>query len=517
MTRLRPPIAALLSRVRVAAEAGFSLVVVMLTLLTVSILVIVAYGAAHGDTPLRAQDADRKQAYAAAEAGISFYLYHLRQDPGYWSNCTDVPPPGPGQANPVNQPWDGTGVDPRNWRTLFDSRASYTIELMPANGFARCETSNPDGSMLDAAQGTVQIKATGRMNGEIRSIVATFRRKAFLDFLYFTDFETIDPVVTGASGCSRYRYAGRTDPPCATIVFASVDRIDGPLHTNDDIVVCGSPRFGRSAGDAIEVSGPAPGWRASGSCTGTPNFVGTFKAGAPVLAMPPSNSSLRALAPSSHTFTGTTTIRLNGDSMTVTNAAAGLNNASMGYPDSGVLYVNSGACGVSYTVRQSYNQPTGCGIIYVQGSYSKSLTIASDNDIVVTGDLTRDGNATLGLIPNNFVRIYHPVTSSGSGGCNNASNSPRDIDIDAAILSLQHSLIVDNYNCGAPLGTLTIRGAIAQRFRGPVGTGGSSVSTGYAKDYQYDDRLEYLSPPHFLSPIEAAWQVARHTEQRPAR
>jgi hypothetical protein len=76
---------------------------------------------------------------------------------------------------------------------------------------------------------------------------------------------------------------------------------------------------------------------------------------------------------------------------------------------------------------------------------------------------------------------------------------------------------VDNFYCGATLGTLTVRGAIAQRFRGPVGTGGSSVSTGYAKDYEYDDRLEYLSPPHFLSPIEAAWQVARQTEARPAR
>ena len=44
------------------------------------------------------------------------------------------------------------------------------------------------------------------------------------------------------------------------------------------------------------------------------------------------------------------------------------------------------------------------------------------------------------------------------------------VKIDAAILSLQHSFIVDNYQCGAKLGKLTVNGAIAQQFRGPVGT-----------------------------------------------
>jgi hypothetical protein len=504
-------------------EEGFSLIVVMLTLLTVSILVIAAYGAAQGDTPLRAKDAERKQAVAAAEAGVSFYLFHLRQDPGYWADCTGVPAPGPGQPSPVNQLWDGRGADPRSWRPLFDSRADYTIELLPQNGYARCDTANPQGSMLDSAQGTLQIKATGRMNGEIRSIVATFRRKTFLDFLYFTDFETQDPVsvtgavVPGTDPCARYRWAGRAEPPCTAITFGSTDRVNGPLHTNDNLLVCGSPRFGRTTGDAIEVSGPAPGWQASAGCAGTPTFAGTLKPSAAILAMPPSNASLLDAVDPQYKFTGTTTIRLNGSNMTVTNAAAGLNAAPMAMPANGVVYVSSGACGVGYNVAQDYNAPPGCGIVYVQGTYSRSLTIGSDNDIVVTNDLTRNGNAVLGLIPTNFARIYHPVTGRSGTSCSNASTSPRDIDLDAAILSIQHSLIVDNYFCGAPLGTLTISGAVAQRYRGPVGTGGASIASGYAKAYTYDDRLGYLSPPYFLSPLEAGWQVARYTEGRPGR
>ena len=70
----------------------------------------------------------------------------------------------------------------------------------------------------------------------------------------------------------------------------------------------------------------------------------------------------------------------------------------------------------------------------------------------------------------------------------------QDLRIDAAILAINHSFIVDHYNCGAPLGTLEVNGAISQKFRGPVGTfssGSSSNSTGYEKAYTYDDRLKY--------------------------
>ncbi len=60
-------------------------------------------------------------------------------------------------------------------------------------------------------------------------------------------------------------------------------------------------------------------------------------------------------------------------------------------------------------------------------------------------------------------------------------------------------------------------GAIAQRFRGTVGTGGSSgIATGYRKDYIYNDRLRYREPPFFLDPVKASWRISRETEQVPA-
>jgi hypothetical protein len=129
----------------------------------------------------------------------------------------------------------------------------------------------------------------------------------------------------------------------------------------------------------------------------------------------------------------------------------------------------------------------------------------------------------LGMVSNNFIRVYHPVknlatNSSGGYTCTNDGGPAPNVTVDAAILSLAHSVIVDNYFCGATIGTLTIFGAIAQKFRGPVGTSidGTSVS-GFIKTYTYDDRLRFRSPPKFIDPVAAGWQVQLYTEQVPAR
>lgn len=81
--------------------------------------------------------------------------------------------------------------------------------------------------------------------------------------------------------------------------------------------------------------------------------------------------------------------------------------------------------------------------------------------------------------------------------------------IDAVILALNHSFLVNAYGDGATLGTLTVDGAIDQDWRGPVGTDDNgTLETGYDKDYKYDTRLRYLSPPFYLSPGTNSWQLA---------
>jgi hypothetical protein len=200
---------------------------------------------------------------------------------------------------------------------------------------------------------------------------------------------------------------------------------------------------------------------------------------------------------------------------------------TMPLPGNGVIYVdNSGAgsCSGGYIRTQDYSgtgrgAPSSCGNAWVRGAYSSDLTIAADNDVIVEDDLTRSSEGVLlGLIANNFVRVYHPVTfGSGTGNpaCTNTGDTGRVIE--AAILALQHSFIHDNWYCGAPTGDLRVYGAIAQRFRGPVGTGsGATIVTGFRKDYVYNDRLRYREPPYFLDPVQSSWRISRETEQVPA-
>ena len=74
-----------------ASERGFSMIVVMGVMAASSLFVAAAFAAANGDLPLTRDSQDRKQSYAAAEAGINLYQYHLNQDPDYWNRCTTSP------------------------------------------------------------------------------------------------------------------------------------------------------------------------------------------------------------------------------------------------------------------------------------------------------------------------------------------------------------------------------------------------------------------------------------------
>lgn len=230
--------------------------------------------------------------------------------------------------------------------------------------------------------------------------------------------------------------------------------------------------------------------------------------------LPPQTSDLRDVVAPGYLFTGRTTIALTGTSMTVTNASRnGGAPTSMALPGNGVVFVENGACTIQYKPQDSEASEPGCGDVRVSGSFGKSLTIAARKDIIVEGDVTRaSSTALLGLIAEGFVRVYHPVT----GDCENA-RAEDDLVIDAAILSLNHSFTVDNYRCGDALGDLTVTGAIAQKHRGAVGVGGATITSGYVKDYRYNDQLQYRSPTYFLNPEQPAWRILRQTEQSPAR
>ena len=594
---------------RVREERGFTMITVMAVMFCVTLLSIAALSAAQGDLKPGQHDKSRKIAYAAAEAGVQNYFFHLSQDLDYWAKCTTGAAP-----NAVNNPWNGVGADPRTWRNLPSSQSRYTIELLPANGQSACSVADPEGTMIDTASGTFKIRATGQDTATQikRSIVVTLKRRSFLDFLYFTDKETRAPGLYGMTinsrttrektgahrdlitwareDCNRYwgndPALGKRDTPnfngeayilehrdaagvliptgwydlpqtCNENAFFSGDKIAGPLHTNDELYIdCGSdpPQFGDSVDDAIETSSlgqiattpadPDAGWRGctaparpyvNFSTTPPVSDAGTWKAHTEPLTLPLTNSALKHDTAAAYRFKGTTKIALHGTSMRVTGTREDgtvLNGADVAIPVDGVVYVsNNGSC-PEYNAVDSAAAPDTCGNLELQGDYAVNVTFTAENDIVLKEDVTRTSSGSpflLGLIAENYVRVDHPVincdpaspvTCNFRTSCDNAPGTPTDVRVEAAILSLARSFIVDNWFCGAALGTLHVYGAIAQMFRGPVSrdnTGAHAGFAGYVKDYRYDTKLKYRSPPHFLDPVQAQWRIQTFSEQTPAR
>jgi hypothetical protein len=581
-------------RTRFADESGFTLVIVLAIMAVVVLFTVGAFAAVNGDLPGSGQDVAGKQAVAAAEAGVSDYLYRLNSDSAYWTKCT-------GAGLGLNDPWT-TSAPPAttNWRTVPGATTRYAIELLPVAPYTKCDT-NPDNtqdSMIDPSTRSMRIRVTGEAkssNGaKRRSVIATFKRTNFLDFLWVTDYEIPDPKwwVTatrgrlsvpsntadgtfdtwGAKNCGRYyrpapagsastgfdrgstslKWRGRIDYdgdgvlessyPYQELVydhycteldiqFAGFDKLLGPMHTNDEFLMCDGFTAGDDSDDRVE-SGRS--WRpCDGKSTTKPKMQGTLVENAQTLKLPPSDSALGDIAQTGYKFQGRTIIRLGTDSFTVTNNGS---TATKAYPKNGVIFVdNNGACGYSYSPFNPYGQatnpwnapstvPEACGNVWVSGTYNHDLTIASRNDVIIDGDVQRldSSDARFGLIAENFVRVYHPVTRNATDpmDCDEPSTSSgariNGRRIDAAILSLQHSFMVDNYYCGSTsgIGTLTINGVIAQKYRGAVGTG---AGYGFEKNYTYDRRLAFKGPPHFLDPVKSAWKVRTVTEQLPRR
>jgi hypothetical protein len=532
---------------RLREQDGFTMLMAVFTLTITTLLIGGAYMAVLDDTQLSRNSVDQNRAYAAAQAGIQAYNYQLNQNENYWQTCDTLPNSTSGYTTVPGSTDAGGGFESYRVTPLVASTAPSTDD--------QCDSSNPLATMIEGAAsgtaaGTFRVQSTGISGKVSRTIVAQYKPPSFLNYVYYTDYETLDPsALPGDPGDCEVHYPNRNENPNSSgycggpIDFITGDSLNGPLHSEDTLAICGSPVFGRTSADEIQ----APNYvdESGGSCTNTPDMVGTYNKSAPSITPPPDNSELLSVtqtSPVNYNFTGKTTIvlndsNLNANTMTVTNANITGGVETVPFPSNGVVYVSTASvgCGVTYTpFNPSYTADTNCGNVYVSGAYSQPLTIASDNDIIIDGNITTPANgsgvpttnALLGLIANDFVRIYHPVSGSASdvsawcnanppgNGNDPVTNAASPVTtIYAAILAVNHSFIVDNYDCGTPLGTLDVYGAIAQLFRGPVGTGGSGgASTGYVKSYNYDDRLGAEEPPYFLNPVDAQWYVSRETE-----
>jgi Tfp pilus assembly protein PilX len=407
-----------------AGEDGFTMVFALVALLISGLLVASAFTAASGDISLSRNFTLQTKAYYAAQAGVQRYQHELSSNPNYWVECKSL----------------GTETEPVAVPATADE--GYYFKTLPSAGRSACESGKQLTTLetTGPAKGTFRILVTGvagPTSGSTasrvkRSIVATFAHPGFTKYVYESNYEVEDPSnfepePTVCEHYHQYLVTNKLTNTCPPIQFAPTDKVNGPMHTNDAAAVCSTgssaPTFGRNSEDPIEMNG---GHYAASGCGNSPNIVGKYTESAGSLLPPETDAEL--LETAGLKFSGRTELTLaTGSPNTITATVYNATTQKMEtlppktFPTNGVIYVenSSSGCGIAkYTPFGSDTEhDTGCGNVYVHGEYTESLTIASADDVIVNGNLTTTseeggaptGGATLGLIAQNFVRVYHPV------------------------------------------------------------------------------------------------------------
>jgi hypothetical protein len=574
---------AALARRFASAEEGFALIMVMGIGLVLMLLMATAVTLSVSDMQTARGDQNWAAAESAAYAGVADYEAKLTNNNTYYlygNPASTFTPPSTVTLPPTPNKAFGLGANSANWATVpgGDDTATYRYEV---------------DNTAYASTGIVRLRSTGRVGNTMRSIVVNVRQHGFVDFMYFTKYELGDPIQNDPTCVPTLNWQTAHAANCSEIQFAPGDTVNGPVHSNDTVKVCGSTFL-----QGFESSNPvSPYYEPVGGCAAAQFAPGSANQPQtkPTIEMPATNGQLaqevRTDLPTVPNpgclYTGPTNIVFNGDGTmtvkspftratnlavnssgtltgtanpmcgpigTVTNGLGTVGGATIPVIQSNLIFVqdvqSTPSTNPNYWANGAYPPSFTCinssttagwtfgslaypmanesvpsaspahyscrkGDVYVSGTMQGKLTIAVDSYIYVTGDLKyQDASANadmLGLIGNNAIWVWNPVKSNGTPLLPAANR-----EIDAAVLSLGHTFLVQNYDKGGIRGTLTVYGAIAQKFRGPVGTGNSSgIVTGYTKNYNYDKRLQYQAPPKFLSPVAATYQVSQLVEVSP--
>ena len=452
-------------------ERGIALPMVVAIIAVISTLGFTAAFLVDSQRTMGSRYSGREKALAVAEAGIYEYLWHLNKDSKFYEE-------------------DGEFIlDGSKPRVHAFQDGFYQLSITdPA-------TVNP----------AVTITATGWPADDPdnrRTVEMQVHKRQFVQSIFVSGEEK-----TPVSGNPVYWITG--------------DEVWGPMHTNGTLYINGNPVFH----DRVTYSGSPP-VVTSGShpvyqFPDDPQKVAQ-------LVFPSSNSQLKTFAqlPGGYYYSGRTCILLNGNQVTIRNK--GVAAVTRPLPPNGVIYVDGGTGGTNKWDLSKGN-------VFVSGTLDGRLTIAAANDIYITGkdptnytysvatntggikysdtDFDPAGGITddmLGLVAGGYVRILHHDWPSASSSSSMADVAPSNITVHAAIFALNWAFEYEDYDNGSQKDVLTMVGSLTQKYRGAVGTFDQYTGkriTGYLKNYTHDPRMSYDTPPHFLEPLNAGWEI----------
>ena len=197
--------------------------------------------------------------------------------------------------------------------------------------------------------------------------------------------------------------------------------------------------------------------------------------------------------------TWTVTIKLDTNQTVVTKGSTTTTYAGT---TNGVIYSTGNITSLSGQLADSYMSGS---TLVRRNAYTLATDVANGKNITVNNNLTyktlpdrtqawdaaiNQRSAAMGLVARNVIV---------------ASTAPADLTIHGVVLAggrntTDGSFYVSNYSSKTPTGDLHLLGGVIQKKRGPVGTFNASagtLSTGYDKDYKYDERMAVNPPPYF--------------------
>jgi Tfp pilus assembly protein PilX len=415
-------------------ENGTALVIVILILMALTAIVMGVSSISVNETQIATNEMLDKRAFYLAEAGVEKSIKYLS-----------------GLATPFR----GTGTMRNEPYLLLDGVSLYnegtvTTYLDPLDS----NTGSPTRFVA------VSVRATLTGSGMTKCLQVKVGQQNFSRYAYFSDLEK--------------------SPTGTTIWFVTKDEFFGPMHTNDQMHIYGSPKFHEEASsNAATVD-----YYNGGPPSDNPEFGGGLTLNASRIPLPTNTSMILNKANESGglKLTGSPVyIKFLVDVSGNRSLSVSINGgvfSTMAYPSNGVIYVQ--------------------GIAQVEGKIKGQVTVGCNGDIRIMDNVVYNTDPRidptsgdlLGLVSDKNVIMMNTT----------ANKDTADETVMAAIMALNTSWTVESYDSGSPRGKLIVYGGIIQKQRGAVGTFNSStgaIVSGYEKAYSYDPRLMDNPPPAF--------------------
>ncbi len=422
----------------VRSEKGISLITAIFMGLILSSVGYVTLHEVVTELKMTGAEALSVQAYWLAEAGMERSFRYLR--------LADPPPGGISPFVYLNNEAAGSG------------RITVTID--------------PDDNNPGTYLKRYKITSVGQVGEVTRTLQAFVRTSTFGKYAY----------LSGDEG--------------GTIWFTTGDLIEGPLHSNDQISITGSPVF------KGKVTSSASSFNRGGSFN--PDFQQGYHLGVPQVRFPNLQNIIDNY------------MLENGNSSPLTIDARFNRDAKITFRQDGTFIysvwrynwwgqkiylvkdqvVNIGSLNGMLLVK---------GDVRIKGVMKGQLTLVATDNVYIMDDLVYANSDANGKPDPNSNDMLGLVSTKNIIVADTQPNRD-NVRINGALLALGTSFTVQHYYSGSPRGYLTLYGSLSQKVRGPVGTFNSwGIQSGYSKDYHYDTRFARISPPYF--PITGQYEV----------